>query len=86
MGVGVNSSIPISIVSKERVLKQTYFDISTKEFLFQEKRAKLSYRDKGSSKAGLKNLSGKREAKSAQGSGIELTKPSWLKTSVQTSP
>jgi IS605 OrfB family transposase len=65
MGVDVNSSkIAISIVSKGKVLKQTYFgqDVSIKQFMFEERRAKLqSYRDKGSSKAGLKlrKLSGK---------------------------
>ncbi len=65
MGIDVNSSkIAISIISKDKVLKQTYFgrDVSTKQFRFEERREKLqSYRDKGSSKAGLKlkRLSGK---------------------------
>jgi IS605 OrfB family transposase len=58
MGVDVNSSkIAISIVSREKVLKQTYYgrDVSIKQFMFEERRARLqSYRDKGSSKAGLK--------------------------------
>jgi IS605 OrfB family transposase len=65
MGVDVNSSkIAISVVGKERVLKQTYYgqDVSIKQLRFEERRAKFqSYRDKGSSKAGikLKSLSGK---------------------------
>jgi IS605 OrfB family transposase len=65
MGVDVNSSkIAVSIISKEKVLKQTYFGqgVSIKQFRFEERRAKLqSYRDKDSSKAGLKlkRLSGK---------------------------
>ncbi|MBC7091215.1 MAG: IS200/IS605 family element transposase accessory protein TnpB, partial [Nitrososphaeria archaeon] len=65
MGIDVNSSkIAISIISKDKMLKQTYFgqDVSVKQLRFEERRAKLqSYRDKGSSKAGLKlkRLSGK---------------------------
>jgi len=65
MGVDVNSSkIAISIISKEKVLKQTYLgqDVSTRQFRFEKRRARLqSYRDKGSSKAGLKlkRLSGR---------------------------
>ncbi len=65
MGIDINSSIiAVSIISKDKVLKQTYFgkDVSTKQFRFEERRAKLQrYRDKGSSKAGLKlkGLSGK---------------------------
>jgi len=66
MGVDINSSkIAISIIGNGKVLKQTYFgkDISTKQFLFEERRAKLQkYRDTVSrGKAGLKlkKLSGK---------------------------
>jgi len=58
MGIDINSSkIAVSIVGREKVLKQTYYgqDVSTKQFRLEERRAKLqSYRDKGSSKAGLK--------------------------------
>ena len=58
IGVDVNSSkIAVSVISKDKVLKQTYLgqDVSVKQFKFEERRAKLrSYRDKGSSKAGLK--------------------------------
>jgi len=67
MGVDVNSSkIAVSIISKEKVLKQTYFGqgVSIKQFRFEKRRAKLqSHKDKGSSKAGLKlrRLSGKQK-------------------------
>ncbi len=65
MGIDVNSSkIAVSIVCKEKVLKQTYYgqDVCVKQIRFEDRRTKLqSYRDRGSSKAGLKlkNLSGK---------------------------
>ncbi|MGQ9468506.1 MAG: RNA-guided endonuclease InsQ/TnpB family protein [Nitrososphaerales archaeon] len=66
MGVDVNSSkIAVSIIGKCKILKQTYFgqDVSTRQFRFEERRAKLQkYRDTVSrGKAGLKlkRLSGK---------------------------
>ena len=66
MGVDINSSkIAVSIISKSKVLKQTYFgqDVSIRQFRFEERRAKLQkYRDTVSrGKAGLKlkRLSGK---------------------------
>ena len=65
MGVEINSSkIAVSIIGKDKVLRQTYFgkDVSTRQFRFEERRAKLqAYQDNGSSKAGLKlkRLSGK---------------------------
>ncbi len=66
MGVDINSSkIAVSIISGDKVLKQTYFgqDVSTKQFRFEERRAKLQkYRDTVSrGKAGLKlkRLSGR---------------------------
>jgi len=59
MGIDINSSkIAVSVTSKGRVLKQTYFgqDVSTRQFSFEERRGKLQeYRDNGSKgKAGLK--------------------------------
>jgi IS605 OrfB family transposase len=58
LGVDINSSkIAVSIVSKDKVLKQTYLgqDVSTRQIRFEERRAKLqNHRDRGSSKAGLK--------------------------------
>jgi len=66
MGVDMNSSkIAVSIIGNGEVLKQAYFgrDLSTRQFLFEERRAKLQeYRDTVSrGKAGLKlkRLSGK---------------------------
>ena len=66
MGVDINSSkIAVSIIGKGRVLKQNYCgqDVSSKQFRFEERRAKLQgYRDTVSrEKAGLKlkRLSGK---------------------------
>jgi len=66
MGIDINSSkIAISIVSGEKVLKQTYFgqDVSIRQFRFEERRAILQrYRDSVSGgKAGLKlkKLSGR---------------------------
>jgi IS605 OrfB family transposase len=68
VAVDINSSkIAVSIIGKGRVLKQTYFgkDVSTREFRFEERRAKLQeYRDTVSrGKAGLKlkRLSGKQK-------------------------
>jgi len=67
MGVDVNSAkTAVSIVSDGKVLKQTYYgqDVFTKQSRLEERRARLqSYRDKGSSKAGLKlkSLSGKQQ-------------------------
>ncbi len=68
MGVDINSSkIAASIIGGGRVLKQIYFgqDVFAKQFRFEERRAKLqSYRDEGSSRAGLKlkKLSGKQRS------------------------
>jgi len=66
MGIDINSSkIAVSVISKDKVLKQTYFgqDISTRQFRFEERRAKLQkYRDavsKGKAGLKLKKLSGK---------------------------
>jgi hypothetical protein len=65
LDVDINSSkIAVSIVSRDKVLKQTYLgqDVSAMQIRFEERRAKLqSHRDRGSSKAGLKlkKLSGK---------------------------
>jgi IS605 OrfB family transposase len=66
MGIDINSSkIAISIIGKGKVLKQTYYgqDVSTRQFKFENRRAKLQeYRDTVSrGKAGLKlkGLSGK---------------------------
>jgi len=66
MGVDINSSkIAVSVIGEGKVLKQTYYgkDVSTRQFRFEERRAKLqSHRDKGSrGKAGLKlkRLSGR---------------------------
>jgi len=67
LGVDINSSkIAVSIVSRDKVLKQTYLgqDVSTRQIRFEERRAKLqNHRDKGSNKAGLKlkKLSGKQK-------------------------
>jgi len=66
MGVDINSSkIAVSVISERKVLKQTYYgqDVSTRQFRFEERRAKLQkYRNTGSrGKAGIKlrRLSGK---------------------------
>lgn len=66
MGIDINSSkIAVSIISQNKVLKQTYFgqDVSVRQFRLEERRAKLqAHRDNGSKgKAGLKlkRLSGK---------------------------
>jgi len=66
IGIDVNSSkIAISIIGKGKVLKQTYLgkDVSTKQFRFEERRAKLhEYRDtisRGKAGLKLKRLSGR---------------------------
>jgi len=66
MGIDINSSkIAVSVISPNKVLKQTYYgqDVSTRQFHFEERRAKLQeYRDTVSrGKAGLKlkRLSGR---------------------------
>jgi len=69
MGIDINSSkIAVSIISPNKVLKQTYYgqDVSTRQFHFEERRAKLQgYRDTVSrGKAGLKlkRLSGRQRS------------------------
>ncbi|KPV65349.1 MAG: putative transposase [Candidatus Bathyarchaeota archaeon BA1] len=66
MGIDINSSkIAVSIIGEDKMLKQTYYgqDVSTRQFKFEKRRAKLQrYRDTVSKgKAGLKlmRLSGK---------------------------
>lgn len=66
MGIDINSSkIAVSIIGRNKVFKQSYYgqDISTRQFRFEKRRAKLQeYRDAVSrGKAGLKlkKLSGK---------------------------
>jgi IS605 OrfB family transposase len=68
MGIYVNSSkIAVSIIGKGNVLKQTYYgqDVSTRQFMFEKRRAKLQkLRDavsRGRAGLKLKKLSGKQK-------------------------